>query len=164
MTLEEIVVSTNRRIWDAYPELPLWQVDQAGVPVLYFPIPPDSDYRYCAWFESCSRLSIEADPTSIMDLSKRLDFWHHPFKLEEFTSTEELVQAFQAELIMVLSHKTRITQYKRPGKYEFVCEALLDDWILVYQVQYDRHGFNVPRLSSRSHVYYASPTSDVRRP
>jgi hypothetical protein len=162
MTVQAILNDTEARVREALPGLRIWRQSQLG-PVVQFPLSANSDYRFSAWFFDASSLAIEADISSLKELALRLDFWQHPFKAEDFASSEEMVALFQDELLTLLTHETRIIQRKRPHTWEFACEVYLDDWTLVHQTTYDRGGkSNVPPLSSREHVYRATGFVPVR--
>jgi hypothetical protein len=125
------------------------------------PLASSAEYFFRLWFFDGGEREISAVLTR-----KQTDdayFWHRPFELAEFKSSEaDLVDKFCRELEALLTHETRIVQRKGWLLWHFRCEYRAGNvWENVYNHAALRGPkWNLPHIDGRSRVYYSGLIAD----
>jgi hypothetical protein len=153
--LRDLLPSFNPTIETSKPP------DSGGnVARLDLPTAPGSEYSFTLWFGDSGEREISATLTKCQN--ERPYFWYRPFELAEFRNNIEKLEAkFCDELMILLTHETRVIQRKGWLFWDFSCEYRQGEtWKRVYGHSALRW-FKPPQIRGKSRVYFSAPVSSV---
>ena len=102
---------------------------------------------------------------SLKSKSDSESFWYMPFEPQAYNTSDLLLKELKESIILLITHKSRITQKKGAITWKFFCEYQEDNlWKPIYSMCSLRFTVKVPKIAGDEKVYFCIPKTKSIEP